>query len=78
MIKDKPQFKHGVTRKEMEATFPRIMGFSLGTYGNRMRDNANADPPTMGRHDVHGERHFFPLCLDDQKLIDHSRCNCPK
>ena len=76
MVKEKEQFRHGVTAKEMATYFPRIMEFDLATYGNRMRDNvANG---TMGRHDVHGERHFYPTCLDDDGEIDHSKCNCQK
>ena len=75
MIKDKPQFKHGITRKEMIEYFPRLMGFSLATYGNRMRDNCNIHK-TMQRHDVHGIRHFYPVILDEQGLICHDNCSC--
>jgi len=75
MVREKEQFRHGITRKEMESTFPRLMGFDLATYGNRMRDNVNLHK-TMSRHDVHGERHFYPLCLDEDGEVDHSKCNC--
>ena len=79
IIRDRaPHFNHGMTADEVRQFFPRVNGFSLATYGNRLRDLCNEDEPRAGRHDVHGERHFYPLCLDEEGLIDHGRCNCGK
>lgn len=79
VIRDKaPIYNHGMTAKEVRQFFPRVNGFSLTTYGNRLRDLVNEEDPRAGRHDVHGERHFFPLCLDEEGLIDHTKCNCKK
>lgn len=80
IIRDKPgEFGHGMTENEVRHFFPNVMHFSLATYGNRLRDLCNEPKPRGGRHDVHGERHFFPLCLDEDGVIDHGRCaNCDK
>lgn len=76
MIRERSEFNHGVTAKEVMQYFPRLMGFELATYGNRLRDNYRKHG-TMGKHDVHGKRHYFPLFLDEQGLIDHNCCsNC--
>jgi len=75
MIRERDEFKHGVTEKEVTQYFPRLMGFELATYGNRLRDNYRKYG-TMGKHDVHGKRHYS-LFLDEQSLIDHNGCcNC--
>jgi len=43
----------------------------------RIRDNFYDG--YFGRHHVHGEVHYFPIQLDKEGLIDHSRCvDCEK
>lgn len=81
MIRDRPiEFREGIHKDDLYECFPRIMGFSLATYGNRLRDCFNI-LKAMGKHDVpykNGvKRRFFPLVLDEEGLINHSRCvNC--
>ena len=78
MLKKEPlQFNHGITRTEMKDKFPLYMGFKLSTYGNRMRDLVKDG--LMGRHDMPNhrgreKRHFFPLTLHEEGLVNH--CNC--
>lgn len=70
------QYGHGVTRKELESKFPLIMHFSLGTYGNRMRDLAHPNDQRAMRHTVHRERHYFPTLLHEDGTINHENCDC--
>ena len=79
VIRDRSQYRHGLTANEMRYFFPTVMHFTLATYGNRLRDLVNEREPRAGRHDVHNERHFYPKILDEQGLIDHTKCiNCEK
>jgi len=69
---------HGMTEREVAYFFPQICRYSLKTYGNRLRDLCNPklylDGLLAKRHTVHGERHFYPVGLDEKGLIDHTRC----
>lgn len=80
IIRDKPDtYKYGLTAKQVRDFFPLVKHYSLTTYANRLRDLVNETVPRAGRHDVHGKRRFYPLILDEEGLIDHSRCvNCEK
>jgi len=46
-------------------------------YGNKLRALVNYDKLAK-RHEVHGNVHFFPTVSDEQKLVTHQNCNCPK
>ena len=68
---------HGLTEREVAEFFPRVCHFALKTYGNRMRDLYKLG--LAGKHSVHGERNYYPIGLDEQGLIDHSKCEeCQK
>lgn len=69
--------EHGLTEREVAFYFPKVCHYSLKTYGNRLRDLCNPklfNPILAKRHTVHSERHFYPVGLDEQGLIDHSKC----
>lgn len=89
-LEERKSFQHGVTPSEIAKYFPKILtlfaakegvdkpekkAYTQKRYPARCRDNVYLG--YFGRHEVHGEVHFFPLILDEAGLIDHSKCvNC--
>jgi len=75
------KYRHGMTHKEVKAEHADyVKGGRFeklwGVYDNKLRALVTGNK-LAGRHVVHDETHFFPLCLDENGMIDHSRClNC--
>lgn len=72
------EFKHGMTWQEVQRMHKILVSQhrfkkEFVEYENRLRDCYNRDK-TAGKHYVHGRIHYFPLYLDEDGLIDHSRC----
>lgn len=72
IMRDKVQYRHGLTKDEVAQFFPLVKHYRLKTYDNRQRDLYKKG--LAGKHKVHGEMHYFPIGLDEEGVVVHDGC----
>jgi len=71
------EFGHGMTKTEVEQKHKILVkeglfNHILTVYDNKMR--ALFKRKLAGRHTVHGERHYFAVAKNEDKLVNHVGC----
>jgi len=75
-------FRHGLSTKEVENEHKELVKSGRFKsqwveYGNKLRALVNYDRLAR-RHRVHGTVHFYPIVSDEDGLITHLNCDCPR